>query len=199
MTIYESLFESDDVDSSERLTELLHRAVQDRGQLEELFDAVHGQLVQKARQVLTRNFADLVGAVDPEELVDEFAVRLMDDLALLDVADRGQFFGRAAKNFRWILLDLLKRKQPVTLPTSHDEIAQGTGPQTRAASLDEYEQVMRFVDEQLNLQERALFDRRCVLGLPFPQIAMELGMPVSTAHHRFEEVRRRIAERFGTR
>jgi len=162
---------------------------------EKIFDAVLDQLTAKARGAL-KHFQRFQGNVEPEDLVNQFQVNLLSNLSPEDVRDRRHFFALAAKNFRWILLDLAKRKANGHTELPIDTADTGTGPATDAQRKLDLQALFAFIEHELDEEERTILDLRSLQGLTYQQIAREIDSSTSSVERQYKQTLQRIREHF---
>ena len=165
------------------------------GAAEKIFDAVLDQLTAKARAALN-HFPQFQGDVEPDDLVNQFQINLLTNLSPEDINDRRHFFALAAKNFRWILLDLAKRRA-----NGHPEIVvepafTGTGPATHAQRTLDLEALFEFIERELDEEERTILDMRSLQGMTYQQIAHEVGSSTASVERHYKQTLQRIREHF---
>lgn len=159
---------------------------------EHLFAAVIEQLQSSARSVL-RQFPNVRG-VEEDVLVNEIYESLLKKLLSKDIKNREHFFGTACIHFRWVLLDLVKRKNLETEPLFED---QHLSTQQEVA-LDNVE-FLTFAFEQLDKispELRTIVDNHILLGMTFDDIAELMKLSKSTVYDRFNEALAILREQF---
>ena len=181
------------------VTELLARLhAGDRDAEDGLYRVVIDQLVGKARKILRGYKIGREGVVEPEELVAEVFQSLRRVLASHDVKNRQQFFRIACNNFRWKILEMLKRRRygihEVAAEDVPEPVAGGTSISSRVANADLVASALHEI-AQLDETQRQLMECHFYLDMSFREIGELLGQPHTTVRYRYQQIIQRLRDR----
>ncbi len=160
----------------------------DEGARERLLALHYAEFRRVARSVLAADGAKL--QIQPTELAHEAAIRLL-RIERLDVRDKVHFLALSSRIMRQILLDEVrrfrarKRRKPSVETYWGDALDQSRPPLFDLEAFDEALDRLMAVD----VQKGAIVEHRFYAGLTMEEIAVVLGISVSTVKRQWRSAR----------
>jgi RNA polymerase sigma factor (TIGR02999 family) len=172
------------------VTTLLGAAGQgDRAALDRLFALMYDELRKLGRSRLNRS--QKITLLDPTALVHECYLRFI-KMGELDVTDRGQFLGYAARVMRFVVVDFVRQRQAERRGGAQAQVTLNTGiADSVPANEQEVIRISDLLEELAKTDERLVrvVEMRCFAGLTEVEIAATLGVTDRTVRRDWQKAR----------
>ncbi|GIW81766.1 MAG: hypothetical protein KatS3mg105_3573 [Gemmatales bacterium] len=165
---------------------------------EELIEASLERLRFLARQMLNRQI-DLRQLCDTDDILQQSMLRLYQALQQIHPASVREYIGLAARQIRWVLLDLGRRAANVRsqfCPPNDGAALENRPPadQDEPSSIAEWTEFHEIIDK-LPEEDREMFNLLFYQGLSQEEAAAILGLSVRTVKRRWQQARLHLRER----
>jgi RNA polymerase sigma factor (sigma-70 family) len=162
-------------------------------------DELIAHALERLRRIARHMFRrqpDLRGPDETDDVLQKTLLRLYRALEAVQPASVRDFFGLAARQTRWVLLDMLRQMQaqPVMLqpgqpvPSTHRPVPEPLDPESEPSSLAEWAEFHQKVEE-LPDDVRAVFDLIWYQGVTQEEAAHLLGISHRTVQRRWMAAR----------
>ena len=132
---------------------------------------------------------------NPDELISGVYEKLQVRMGNDEITDRHHFFATACTHFRWAMLDEFKKRRVDIMPDVPDVVE--LAEDHYAAEHEVLQLVMAELDS-LDESLQCIVNGHLFLDMTFDDLSREYGIPLSTAHDRFqsaiESLRQRVSQ-----
>jgi RNA polymerase sigma factor (TIGR02999 family) len=172
------------------VTTLLGAAGQgDRAALDQLFALTYDELRKLGRSRLNRS--EKITLLDPTSLVHECYLRFI-KMGELELTDRGQFLGYAARVMRFVVVDFVRQRQAERRGGDQTRVTLNTGiAESISANEEDIIRINDLLEELAKADERLarVVEMRCFAGLTEEEIAVTLGVTDRTVRRDWQKAR----------
>jgi RNA polymerase sigma-70 factor (ECF subfamily) len=162
-------------------------------------DELIAHALERLRRIahhMLRRRPDLRGPDTTSDVLQKSLLRVHRAMANVHPASVREFFGLAARQTRWVLLDMLRQLQsepPVVrpgqnVPSTHKVTPEPLAPESEPSTLAEWSEFHQRV-EQLPEEVREVFDLIWYQGLSQEEVAEALGISHRTVQRRWMAAR----------
>jgi len=172
------------------VTKLLADAGQgDRAALDRIFALLYDELRRLGRSRLNRSAN--ITLLDPTALVHECYMRFV-NMRELDITDRGQFLGYAARVMRFVVVDFVRQRETARRGGGETRVTLNTGvADSIAVNAVDVIRVNEMLEELAKVDARLVqvVEMRCFAGMTEAETAEALGITDRTVRRDWQKAR----------